>query len=69
MLLAITGDTGAVLVHAHDRSIDQLHRRVMSAGEDIHDMIPDASAAPPNEVIAAGSVGTEALLQIAPRRT
>jgi hypothetical protein len=69
VLLAIARDTGAVLVHAHDRGVDHLHRSVMSGGQDIHDLIPDASAAPTNEAIVAGGVGTKALWQIAPRRT
>ena len=69
MLLAIARDAGTVLVHAHDRRVDHLHRRVMSGGERIHDLVPDASPAPANEAIVAGGMGTEALRQIAPRRT
>ena len=35
-----------MLVHAHDGGIDQLHRRVMTRGQFIHGLVPDASLAP-----------------------
>ena len=42
---------------------------VMSSGESIHDLIPDARPAPTNEAIVTGGMGTESLQQIAPRRS
>ena len=35
-----------MLVHAHDGGIDHLHRRVMTGGQFIHDLVPDDSLAP-----------------------
>jgi hypothetical protein len=31
ILVIVVRDTGAMLVHAHDRSIDHLHRRIMTS--------------------------------------
>jgi hypothetical protein len=43
LLLAVAPDAGSVLVHSHNRGVDHLHRRIMSRGKRIHDLIPDAS--------------------------
>jgi hypothetical protein len=48
ILVIVVRDTGAVLVHAHDRGIDHLHRRIMTGSQRIHDLIPDASPPPTN---------------------
>jgi hypothetical protein len=45
-LTIVVRDAGSVLVHAHDRSIDHLHRRVMTGGQRFHDMVPDACLSP-----------------------
>ena len=58
MLLFVACDTGPVLVHAHDRRIDHLHRRIMSGSQRIHDPVPDASPPPANETIVASRMGT-----------
>jgi hypothetical protein len=42
----IVRDTGAMLVHSHDRAIDHLHRRIMTSGQRIHDLIPDTGPPP-----------------------
>src|SRR5262245_42164482 len=55
-------------MHADDRRIDHLHGGVMSAGQCAHDPGPYARSTPANEAGVAGSVGAEALRQIAPRR-
>jgi hypothetical protein len=68
VLLNIAGDTGTVLMHTDDRRIDHLHYRIMSCGQCIHNLIPDASPSPANEAIVAGRIGTKALRQIAPWR-
>jgi hypothetical protein len=39
MLLIVISDAGSVLVHAHDGSIDHLHRRIMTGGQRIHDTV------------------------------
>jgi hypothetical protein len=57
MLAAVIGDTGSMLVHADDRRIDHLHRRIMSGGQRIHDPVPDTSPPPANEAVVAGRVG------------
>ena len=69
VLLSIGRNAGPVLVHAHDRRIDHLHRRIMSGGQRIHDLVPDAGPAPANEAIVTSRMGTVVLRQIAPRRT
>ena len=63
------GDTGTVPVHAHDRGVDHLHRCVMSSGDGVHNVVPDARPAPTDEAIVTGGMRAEALRQIAPRRT
>jgi hypothetical protein len=40
-----------MLVHAHNGGIDHLHRRVMTGGQRIHDLVPYASPPPTNEAI------------------
>jgi hypothetical protein len=60
---------GSVLVHADDRGIDHLHRRVTTGGQCIHDPVPDASPPPPNEAIVTSGAGTVVLRQVAPWRT
>ena len=57
ILLIVVRDAGSVLVHAHNRGIDHLHRRIMTGGQRIHDLIPDASLSPADEAIVAGGVG------------
>jgi hypothetical protein len=42
--------------------------RIMSCGQCIHNLIPDAAPSPANEAIVAGHIGTKALRQIAPSR-
>jgi hypothetical protein len=56
-----------VLVYADDRRIDHLHRRIMTGGQRIHDMVPNACPPPTNEAIVASRAGTVGLRQIAPR--
>ena len=38
--MIVVRDTGPKLVHAHDRGIDHLHRRIMTSGQRIHDLVP-----------------------------
>jgi hypothetical protein len=66
ILLVVISDSGSVLVHAHNGSIDHLHRRVMSCGQRIHDPIPNAGPPPPDEAIITSGTGTIGLRQIAP---
>jgi hypothetical protein len=65
-LVIVVRDTGSVLMHAHDGGIDHLHRRIMTDGQRIHDLVPDANLPPTNEAIVAGGAGTIGLRQIAP---
>ena len=58
ILMIVARDTGTVLVHAHDGSIDHLHRRIMTSGQRVHDLVPDASLPPPNEAIVTGGART-----------
>jgi hypothetical protein len=58
ILVIVVRDTGSVLVHAHDGSIDHLHRRIMTGSKRIHDLVPDASLPPPDEAIVTGGAGT-----------
>jgi hypothetical protein len=58
-----------MLVHAHDRGIDHLHRRIMTGSQRIHDLVPYASPPPTNEAIVTSSAGTKGLWQGAPWRT
>jgi hypothetical protein len=57
-----------MLVHAHDRRIDHVHRRIMSSGESLHDPVPDAGPPPANEPIVASRTGSVGFRQITPRR-
>jgi hypothetical protein len=57
ILVIVVRDTGAMLVHAHDRSIDHLHRRIMTISQRIHDLVPDASPPPTNEAILTSGTG------------
>jgi hypothetical protein len=68
-LVIVVRDTGSVLVHAHDGGIDHLQRRIMTSGQRIHDLVPDASPPPPNEAIVTSGAGTIILWQVAPWRT
>jgi hypothetical protein len=67
--MIVVGDAGSMLVHADDRGIDHLHRRVTTGSQCIHDPIPDARPPPPNEAIVTSGAGTMVLRQVAPRRT
>jgi hypothetical protein len=60
VLLSIASDAAPVLVHAHDRRIDHLHRRIMSGRQRIHDPVPDTGPPPANEAI--GGMGDVACL-------
>ena len=66
-VLPVCRDRGPMLVHAHDRRIDHLHRRIMSSGQHLHDPVPDAGPPPANEPIVASGTGSVGLRQIAPR--
>jgi hypothetical protein len=55
-----------MLVHAHDRRIDHLHDRLMSSGQRLHDLVPDASPPPADEPIVAGRTRSVDFRQIAP---
>jgi hypothetical protein len=67
--MIVVRDAGSVLVHAHNRGIDHLHRRIMTDGQRIQDLIPDASPPPPNEAIVASGAGTISCRQVASWRT
>jgi hypothetical protein len=67
--MIVVRDTGSMLVNAHDRGIDHLHRRIMTGGQRIHDLVPDASPPPPNEAIVTSGAGTIGRWQVAPWRT
>jgi len=69
ILLIVVRDTGSVLVHAHNGGIDHLRRRVMTGGQRVHDLVPDASPPPPNETIVTRGAGAVRLWQVAPWRT
>jgi hypothetical protein len=56
-------------MHAHDGGIDHLYCRMMTGGQHIHDLIPYASQAPPNEAIVTSGAGTIGLWQVALWRT
>ena len=66
ILMIVVRDLGSVLVYAHDRGIDHLHRRVMTGSQRIHDLVPDAGLPPPNEAMIASGTGTTGFRQIAP---
>src|SRR5262249_46807777 len=57
-----------VLMHADDRGIDDLHRRIMSGGQRLHDLVPDAGPPPADKAVVAGRTGPVDFRQIAPRR-
>jgi hypothetical protein len=67
-LVIVVRDTRAVLVHAHDRGIDHLHRRIVTGGQRFHDLVPVAGLPPAHEAIVA-SVWSKVLWQVAPWRT
>ena len=69
VLLSVARDAGPMLVHANDRGVDHLHGRIVSGGQRIHDLVPDACSPPADEAIVASRMGPVALWQIAPRRT
>ena len=56
-------------MHAHDRCIDHLHRRVMTGGQRIHGPIPDASLPLTNEAVVASGAVAIGFRQIAPGGT
>jgi hypothetical protein len=58
ILLIVVRDTGSMLVHADDRGIDHLHRRMMTWGQRTHDLVPDTSPPPAHEPIVTGGAGT-----------
>jgi hypothetical protein len=51
ILVIVVRDTGSLLVHAHSGGIGHLHRRVMTGGQRIHDLVPYASPPPTNEAM------------------
>jgi len=69
ILEIVVRDAGSVLVHAHDGGVDHLHRRVVTGGQRIHDLVPDASPPPTNETVVTGGARTIGLRQVAPWRT
>jgi len=58
ILMIVVRDAGSVLVHAYDRGIDHLSRRVMTGGQRTHDLVPDAGPPPTNEAVVTGGAGT-----------
>ena len=68
-MMIVVRDAGSVLVHAHDGGIDHLHRRIMTGGQRIDDLVPDASPPPAHEAIVTSRAGTIGLWQVAPWRT
>jgi hypothetical protein len=67
--MIVVRDAGSVLVHAHDGGIDHLHRRIMTGGQRIDDLVPDASLPPAHEAMVTSGAGTIGLWQVAPRHT
>jgi len=55
ILLIVVRDTGSRLVHAHDRGIDHLHRRVMTGCQRNHDLIPEQRTWPDLRLARPGS--------------
>jgi hypothetical protein len=47
-----------MLMHADNRRINHLHRRIMGGGQRVHDPAPDTSPSPANEAVVAGGVRT-----------
>ena len=45
-----------MLMHADNRRINHLHRRIMGGGQRVHDPAPDTSPSPSNEAVVAGGV-------------
>jgi hypothetical protein len=68
VLFTILCDTRPMLVDTYNGRIDQLHGRIVSRRQAIHDPIPDASPSPAAEAIVASRRRSIALRQIAPRR-
>src|SRR6267154_6338661 len=69
VLVIVVRDTGYVLMNAHYGGIDHLHLGVVTGSRRIHDLVPDASAPPPNDAIVTGGAGTIGFRQVAPWRT
>ena len=65
----VVRDAGSVLVHAHDRGIDHLHRSIMTGGQRVDHMVPDAGPPPAHEAVVTSGARTIGLWQVAPRRT
>jgi hypothetical protein len=55
-LLIVFCDTNSVLVHAHNGSIDHLHRRIMTGRQCIHDPVPDAARRQRTKAMAGRNV-------------
>jgi hypothetical protein len=64
-LAIIVRDTNSVLVRLHDRGIDHLYCRVMTGGQRVHEVVPQASPSSTNEAIVTSGAGTIGLWQIA----
>src|SRR5258706_16262070 len=58
-----------MLMNAHHRCVDHLHRHVMRSCQCIHDVFPDTSLPPTNEPIVAGGTRTVNFRKISPWRT
>src|SRR5262249_13388606 len=68
VLLTVPPDARPVLMPADDRGVDHLHRRIMSGGQRLHDLVPDAGPLPADKAVVAGRTGPADFRQIAPRR-
>ena len=62
-------NTSGMLVHAHHRSTDHLHRGIMCRSKCVHDTCPDPCPPSTDESIVAGCRGAIDVRKIAPRRT
>jgi hypothetical protein len=62
--MIVIRNTGSVLVHSEDRSVDYLHRRVMSGCQHVQDLIPATSPQPPSKAIVAAGAGTIGCWQV-----
>src|ERR1700738_1002868 len=69
VLFSVARDAGSMLVHTDDGCIDHLPRAIVSGGQRLHDLVPDASLSPAHETIVASRVGPIGLRQVAPWRT
>jgi len=69
ILVIVVRHTGSMLLHAHDRGIDHLHRRIMTGGKRFHDLVPVAGLPPAHEAIVASRVWPIVPWQVAPWRT